>query len=511
MNASSDKNGGSLFASLENLFANQLPNGSDAFVFVTGSASCGKSVLISSLHLPSGSTNVITPQATIALDYTPLRNPHINTFAPLTTSGSETSGMSSSSAVTTSSQREVAHIWELGGGSLALADLVQVPITAQRLPSNVAILVLDLSKPGDICNTAIKWVSVLKKRADECLDRIKKAREKAGPNTSSSTSDTANEVTLKKAVQVRLRVGFAQRGGERINTPVISESEESIASKLPDHPDWDFIHSTGVVLPFQTIIVGSKWDEFRDLDAPKRRTVLAALRFIGLCTGAHVVCVSHKDRSTLSVFKSVVHHACFGSEMAPGLGADDAAAYPLCIPAGADSLASILSCINNGPSSSPTKALGINIIGKSNLSNINNSALTRSDLEGASVSAPKGDVPVFSARLEKISTLVKQYFQPTSTSASDLEDQRALATALASTSTSSGGGDSTTTGSINSEVVFSDEAATVFPEPRIDELRAKKAQALALLIAESKEKERRAAVEARAVLKGAKTSSESKL
>ena len=503
MKSATSKSSGGLFNSLENAFSNQLKEGpssaADAFVIVTGSANSGKSVLISSLQLPSGSINATNPSSTIALDYTPLRNPQFGSTAALPAGGEPTPSL----------QREVAHIWELGGGSLTLADLVQVPITAQRLPSNVAMLVLDLSKPGDVCATATKWVGVLKKRADECLDRIKKAREKSGTSgASSSAADSASEVSLKNAVQMRLRVGFAQRGGQRINnTTPVSESSDLTASKIPEHPDWDFIASSGAILPFQTIIVGSKWDEFRDLEAPKRRAVLAALRFIGLCTGAHVLCVSHKDRSTLSVFKSIVHHACFGSEMAVGLGADDAAAYPLCIPAGTDSLASILSCINSGPSSSPTKAHGINTIGKSSLSS--NSALTRLDLEGVLTSSQKGDISAFSLRLEKISTLIKQFFQPTSTSASDLEDQRAGASA--STLTSSGA--DSASGLINSEVLFSDEAATVFPEPRIDELRAKKAQALAVIIAESKEKERRAAVEARAVLKGGSktTTSESKL
>jgi hypothetical protein len=488
----------SLFNSLENSFTNQLPNAPDSFVIVTGSASSGKSILISSLQSTIGSSNLsIPPSSTIALDYTPLRNPlyTLNQSLPLggeptITSGvlSSSSSSSSSSLLIPASQREVAHIWELGGGSLSLADLIQVPITAQRLPSNVAVLVLDLSKPGDVCNTATKWIGVLKKRADECLDRIKKSREKS--NSSEAISDTI----LKNNIQMRLRVGYAQRGGQRIN---ISSSEplELIASKLPDHPDWDFILSSGTLLPFQTIIIGSKWDEFRDLDAPKRRIVLAAVRLIGLCTGAHVICVNHKDKSTLSTFRGFFLHACFGSEVSTGIGADDAAAYPLSIPAGADSLSSILSCINTGPSSSPTKALGLTTIGKTN--NVSTLSLTRTEIENASASVQKGDFTAFSLRLEKISVLIKLFFQPTPISAAELEDLRVATSSSTATATPD-----VTSGSTNSEIVFSDEAAVVYPEPRIDELRAKKAQALALLIAESKEKERRAAVEARAVLKG---------
>ena len=55
-------------------------------------------------------------------------------------------------------------------------------------------------------------------------------------------------------------------------------------------------------------------------------------------------------------------------------------------------------------------------------------------------------------------------------------------------------------------VAFVDEAATQWPEPRIDEIRARKAQALAAYLAEAKEKERRANLEAKALAKGAEKS-----
>jgi Tfp pilus assembly pilus retraction ATPase PilT len=50
-----------LFNSLENSFLNQLPNAPDSFVIVTGSASSGKSILISSLQSTTGSSNLSTP------------------------------------------------------------------------------------------------------------------------------------------------------------------------------------------------------------------------------------------------------------------------------------------------------------------------------------------------------------------------------------------------------------------------------------------------------------------
>ena len=48
---------------------------------------------------------------------------------------------------TTSNVKDIAHIWELGGG-VRLRELINVPITPQRTPNAVVVVVVDLSKVG---------------------------------------------------------------------------------------------------------------------------------------------------------------------------------------------------------------------------------------------------------------------------------------------------------------------------------------------------------------------------
>ena len=46
---------------------------------------------------------------------------------------------------TTSNVKDIAHIWELGGG-VRLRELINVPITPQRTPNAVVVVCVDLSK-----------------------------------------------------------------------------------------------------------------------------------------------------------------------------------------------------------------------------------------------------------------------------------------------------------------------------------------------------------------------------
>lgn len=75
----------------------------------------------------------------------------------------------------------LAHFYELGGNSSSLAELVSIVVTPQRLPTNTAVLVLDLGRPCTIVPTAVKWAAVLRSRATECLEKLAKAG-KGGPS-----------------------------------------------------------------------------------------------------------------------------------------------------------------------------------------------------------------------------------------------------------------------------------------------------------------------------------------
>lgn len=460
-------------------------------------------------------------KGTIALDYTAVKNPAYANDDP--------------------SSRETAHIWELGGSSLALSDLVQVPITPQRLPTDVLVLVLDLSKPGDLCATALRWVNVVKKRVDDCMEKLR-ARKDKGAGGAEGGSATSAESLLQLA-QARLRLGYAQRAGQRVamgpdasaqqqqpeqssdvgggtkpasvsgsnegsnssngdgasSTSSLSSSTPQsiinhIIASLPDHPDWRLISGGGAsaaaqqqqqagtnsssLLPMQVIVVGSKWDELRDVDAVKRRAILAALRYIGLRLGAHLVVTSQKDKSTLQSFKSVFSHAAFGAEGRRGLSADFDGNKPLVIPAGADTLDSLLGLASSGEGAH-----------QGNL---------RSSTAGSSSASPLGlrrsevDSGTLQAGLDKFAALIRQWYPPSRV----LDPGDELVTSANSNALSPGAaaGDAKD----RDPTVFADDAAVLYPEPMIDTLRQAKGEELARYMREQKEKERRLVLEQRA-------------
>lgn len=59
--------------------------------------------------------------------------------------------------------QDVAHIWELGGGS-HVSDLVRVPITPDRFHDALYVIVIDLSKPSSAIPHLLHWTDQIKVR-----------------------------------------------------------------------------------------------------------------------------------------------------------------------------------------------------------------------------------------------------------------------------------------------------------------------------------------------------------
>lgn len=64
--------------------------------------------------------------------------------------------------------QDVAHIWELGGGS-HVSDLVRVPITPERFHNSLYVIVVDLSKPSSVIPHLLHWTDQVKVR--QCQNR----------------------------------------------------------------------------------------------------------------------------------------------------------------------------------------------------------------------------------------------------------------------------------------------------------------------------------------------------
>jgi len=305
----------------------------------------------------------------------------------------------------------VAHVWELGGGSTAFAELLTIVLTQQRLPSNVVVVVVDLAKPAESLANAARWLEAVRARCTEITDKLGGGRGGKGGVAAAAESSSAaagggipvpsGAEAVRACAQARLRVGWAQRGGVAVtlaavglappsapatiapaaataavavpparpgtsaglavapaaavvadassapatdpssSPAVVAITSPAVAAhvlrSLPDHPDARMLVST--LLPLQLVVVGHKWDAVRDADLPKRKAVVAALRYLAHCFGGHLVATSTRDKASLGLFRAVLGHCVFGSEgrRVPAVDVNKAIAVPV----GGDSVEAI--------------------------------------------------------------------------------------------------------------------------------------------------------------------------
>ncbi|XP_058507539.1 cytoplasmic dynein 2 light intermediate chain 1 [Solea solea] len=197
-----------------------------------------------------------------------------------------------------SSPKDIAHLWELAGGT-SLSDLVQIPITPVSLRSLSVILVLDLSKPNALWGTMEKLLQA----AQAHLEKV---------------STQAQQAEKGKA-------------GAKHQTSV-----HSAARVLPkDYPDRELISP----FPVPLLIIGSKYDLFQEFDSEKRKVVSKTLRFVAHYYAASVIFTSIKSESLMSKTKSFFSHLAFGQDKGKTVSSDSS--KPLIIPAGSDSFSQI--------------------------------------------------------------------------------------------------------------------------------------------------------------------------
>ena len=122
----------------------------ESYSLFVGPKGGGKSSLLALLQ-PAGTVRD-TPKPTVALEYVFARR-----------------------SKNTSTLKDVAHIWELGGGMKGdgVAELVGVPITTARLPTAVLAIVLDLSKPQNVIPACLHWLKMLRTHVQSRLDDLR--------------------------------------------------------------------------------------------------------------------------------------------------------------------------------------------------------------------------------------------------------------------------------------------------------------------------------------------------
>ena len=221
--------------------ASKERKGGDTYMLVVGPKQSGKSSLIGAFLQPRKA--VEKPKATVALEYT---------YGRRTATGG--------------ARKDVAHIWELGGG-FKMKELVKVPLTMERVPKFAFCIVVDLSRPGDALEFLIKWMQIAKDRVAECMRKMK-------------------QEAAKVADGVMLR---AKR-------------------RLGKNADLSRVN----VCAMPIIVVGTKEDMLLGRHDPAKRKELGrALRYVAHANGASFVTLNHKDSRQLDCFRAILNHYLF--------------------------------------------------------------------------------------------------------------------------------------------------------------------------------------------------------
>ncbi|KFQ73983.1 Cytoplasmic dynein 2 light intermediate chain 1, partial [Phaethon lepturus] len=179
--------------------------------------------------------------------------------------------------------KDIAHFWELGGGT-SLLELIRIPITSNNIRSFAVVLVLDLSKPNELWTTMEKLLQVTRIHVHKILTKL-----------------------------------------EQTNPEVATEIKQRMQNNLQrDHPDYELVDP----FPVPLVIIGSKYDIFHEFDSEMRKIISKTLRF-----------VSHYYGASLVVFRVLINHLAFGYDKSKSVSVDHS--KPLFIPAGLDSLSQI--------------------------------------------------------------------------------------------------------------------------------------------------------------------------
>ncbi|XP_077193723.1 cytoplasmic dynein 2 light intermediate chain 1 isoform X2 [Paroedura picta] len=189
--------------------------------------------------------------------------------------------------------KDIAHFWELGGGT-SLLDLIPIPITTTNIRTLAIVLVLDLSIPNALWPAMESLLKVTRKHVEKIIAKLGQTNPKA-----------ANEI------------------------------KQRIWNNLPkDHPDRELIDP----FPIPLVIIGSKYDLFYEFDSEVKKIIHKTLRFVSHYYGASLVFTS-KSEALLLKTRALINHLAFGFDRSKSMSVDQN--KPLFIPAGLDSFSQI--------------------------------------------------------------------------------------------------------------------------------------------------------------------------
>ena len=217
------------------------PGGRETFILFVGDKQCGKTTAQNFFLNPAKDD---TPKPTVALEYTYGRRSSNNSL-----------------------QKDIAHIWELGGGK-KLADLIKVPMSLERFLNFHVVICIDLSKPSKCFDSLKMWMEIINKRIEECMAQLERSRK-----------------------------------GKKI----LQEIRKRLDSKYKSHPDSSIVNPS----PVPITIVCTKYDLFANEDPAKRKVLLGAIRYLAHVNGYSVYCTSRKHSALKQLFQKFMSYTCF--------------------------------------------------------------------------------------------------------------------------------------------------------------------------------------------------------
>ncbi|ORX45350.1 hypothetical protein BCR36DRAFT_358250 [Piromyces finnis] len=188
------------------------------------------------------------------------------------------------------SLKDTLHIWELANGTM-FKEFLKIPINEHNINNAVAVIVLDLSKPENIIDEYNEIMEVINSRISYLLKNLEK------------------------------------RGSRRPKALTVY----SWKKYGNNHPDKEFIHPT--IIP--SIIVGSKYDKFKNMESESKKFVCRILRYLAHINGSSLIFYNPNDESMSQKCKQILFHYIYRSA-APNNMIDHN--KPILVMAGTDSL-----------------------------------------------------------------------------------------------------------------------------------------------------------------------------
>lgn len=241
-------------------------SGEESHIILVGSRGCGKSsIMLRFLDRTE------TPRETTAMEYT---------------FGRKSKGHNAA-------QKDVAHIWELGGGS-SHAPLLQVPLQVETLKSTAVMIVVDLSKPDAIWLTIDKLIREVRAVIDKVLEKLSPA--------------------------------------EKSEIESVQKERLALVTDVAESQSID-------MFPLPLILVGGKYDICSDFESEKRKVICRTMRFLAHSNGASLLFFSDNSEILVSRIRAFMSHFIFRTNAPKNLVTDHH--QPLFIPFGKDSFSGI--------------------------------------------------------------------------------------------------------------------------------------------------------------------------